>query len=124
MIQNRGIILSDFKNIDTGLLRDRTRIWEDNIVDLIFETIIEYHIPHCAYEPFDTIMSGFNELRLTSAFNEHELEFIDSMFDTDVAEPPKDMPKPSGSVSRPDQPVIGMAKYWHSIKITSGVEKN
>ncbi|KAF9503111.1 hypothetical protein BS47DRAFT_1402739 [Hydnum rufescens UP504] len=127
MIQNRGTILSDFENIDTGLHRDRTRIWEGNIVNLVFETVIEYRTPRCTYVPLDTFVSGLNELtprELTSALNEHKLEFTDSMFDTDVGEPPKDMPKPSGSVSRPDQPVIGMAKYWHSVKITNGVERN
>ncbi|KAF9505001.1 hypothetical protein BS47DRAFT_1368390 [Hydnum rufescens UP504] len=127
MIQNGGIILFDFKNIDTGLLRDRTCIWEDDIVDLIFETVIEYCTPRCAYEPLDTFVSGLNELtpqELISASNEHELEFVGGMFDTDVGEPSKDMPKPSGSVSRSNQPVIEMVKYWHSVIITSGVEKN
>ncbi|KAF9504881.1 hypothetical protein BS47DRAFT_1368486 [Hydnum rufescens UP504] len=127
MIQNRGTILSNFKNIDTGLHRDRTRTWEGNIVDLVFETVIEYHTPRCTYVPLDTFVSGLNELtpwELTSAFNEHEFEFTNSMFDTDVGEPPKDMPKPSGSVSRPGQPVIGMVKYGRSIKITSGVKRN
>ncbi|KAF9504817.1 hypothetical protein BS47DRAFT_1368527 [Hydnum rufescens UP504] len=127
MIQNGGIILSDFENIDTGLLRDRTHIWEDNIVNLVFETVIEYCTPHCAYEPLDTFVSGLNKLtpqELISAFNEHELEFVGGMFDTNVREPSKDMPKPSGSVSRSNQPVIEMVKYWHSVIITSGVEKN
>ncbi|KAF9521044.1 hypothetical protein BS47DRAFT_1356998 [Hydnum rufescens UP504] len=127
MIQNGGIILSDFKNIDTGLLRDRTRIWEGNIVDLVFETVIEYRTPHCAYEPLDTFVSGLNKLtpqELISAFNEHELEFVSGMFDTNVGEPSKDMPKPSGSVSRSNQLVIEMVKYWHSVVIMSGVEKN
>ncbi|KAF9504446.1 hypothetical protein BS47DRAFT_1441586 [Hydnum rufescens UP504] len=127
MIQNGGIILSDFENIDTGLLHDRTRIWEDNIVDLVFETVIEYHTPHCTYEPLDTFVSGLNKLtpqELISAFNKHELEFISGMFDTKVGEPSKDMPKPSGSVSQSNQPVIEMVKYWHSVVIMSGVEKN
>ncbi|KAF9508385.1 hypothetical protein BS47DRAFT_1302934 [Hydnum rufescens UP504] len=62
MSLRRVITLANLESLDTDLSRDTTWILENNITNLIFKTVIEYHILHWVYKPFDTSMSGFSKL--------------------------------------------------------------
>ncbi|KAF9503864.1 hypothetical protein BS47DRAFT_1369217 [Hydnum rufescens UP504] len=104
VILKKRIMPANLESMYMGLTHGMTWILENNIIDLIFKTVIEYHISCCVYEPFDTLVSGSNELtqqELINALDEPKSELpIGDRSDININKPSKDIRGPPEALSK------------------------